>query len=157
VYENVQVIPTDAQPSHVYWAFSRIGGDVGYYGLGWAWHLRGIVDQLVGGVGLRRGRRHPEELREGEAVDFWRVDRLEPGRLLRLHAEMRLPGEAWLEWEIVPTNGGSDLVQRAIFLPRGLAGRLYWAAMYPFHTAIFPKMACRIAATAEERGYACPG
>jgi uncharacterized protein YbjT (DUF2867 family) len=157
VFVDQREIPTDAQPRHVYWAFSRIGGDVGYYGLGWAWHLRGIVDQLVGGVGLRRGRRHPEELREGEAVDFWRVDRLEPGRLLRLHAEMRLPGEAWLEWEIVPTNGGSDLVQRAIFLPRGLAGRLYWAAMYPFHTAIFPKMACRIAATAEERGYACPG
>jgi uncharacterized protein YbjT (DUF2867 family) len=157
VFVDQRDIPTDADPRHVYWAFSRIGGDVGYYGLGWAWRLRGVVDQLVGGVGLRRGRRHPEELREGEAVDFWRVDRVEPGRLLRLHAEMRLPGEAWLEWEIVPTNGGSDLVQRAIFVPRGLAGRLYWAAMYPFHTAIFPKMACRIAATAEERGYACPG
>jgi uncharacterized protein YbjT (DUF2867 family) len=157
VFVDQREIPTDADPRHVYWAFSRIGGDVGYYGLSWAWQLRGILDQLVGGVGLRRGRRHPEELREGEAVDFWRVDRVEPGRLLRLHAEMRLPGEAWLEWEIVPTNGGSDLVQRAIFMPRGLAGRLYWAAMYPFHTAIFPKMACRIAATAEERGYACPG
>ncbi len=156
VFVDEREIPTDADPHHVYWSFSRIGGDVGYYGLNWAWQIRGIADQLVGGVGLRRGRRHPEELREGEAVDFWRVDRVVPDRLLRLHAEMKLPGEAWLEWEIVPTATGSNLVQRAIFQPRGLAGRTYWFSMWPFHTLIFPKMACRIAATAEERGYSCP-
>ncbi len=157
VFVDHREIPTDADPCHVHWAFSRIGGDVGYYGLNWAWRLRGIADQLVGGVGLRRGRRHPEELREGEVVDFWRVDQVIPERMLRLHAEMKLPGEAWLEWEIVPTEEGSDLVQRAIFQPRGLSGRFYWLTMLPFHTAIFPKMARRIAATAEERGYACPG
>jgi uncharacterized protein YbjT (DUF2867 family) len=156
VFVDRRDVPTDAAPRHVYWAFSRIGGDVGYYGLNWAWRLRGFADQLVGGVGLRRGRRHPEQLREGEAVDFWRVDRVVPERLLRLHAEMRLPGDAWLEWEIVPTEEGSDLIQRAIFQPRGLSGRLYWLAMWPFHTMIFPKMACRIAATGEERGYSCP-
>jgi uncharacterized protein YbjT (DUF2867 family) len=157
VFVDRRDIPTNAAPHHVFWAFSRIGGDVGYYGLNWAWRLRGIADQLVGGVGLRRGRRHPEVLREGEAVDFWRVDRVIPDRLLRLHAEMRLPGEAWLEWEIVPTPEGSDLVQKAIFQPRGLSGRIYWFSMWPFHSMIFPRMACRIAASAEERGYACPG
>ncbi|MDX1691178.1 MAG: SDR family oxidoreductase [Acidimicrobiia bacterium] len=156
VLTDIREISTDAEPRHLFWAFSRIGGNVGYYGLNWAWRLRGVLDQLFGGVGLRRGRRHPEELREGDAVDFWRVEFVERERRLRLHAEMRLPGEAYLEWEIVPTDEGSDLVQRAIFLPRGLFGRLYWYVLVPFHTYIFPRMARRIAATAEERGYACP-
>jgi uncharacterized protein YbjT (DUF2867 family) len=155
VFEDRRVIPTDAAPHHVFWAFSRIGGDVGYYGVTWAWRLRGLLDRLVGGVGLRRGRRHPEDVREGEAIDFWRVDRVVGGELLRLRAEMRLPGQAWLEWQIVPTDEGSDLIQVARFRPRGLLGRLYWYVMAPFHTVIFPRMACRIAATAEERGYSC--
>jgi len=155
VYEDVRVVPTDASPAQVYWAFSRIGGDVGYYSFNWAWAIRGLMDQVVGGVGLRRGRRHPEDLHEGEAVDFWRVDRIESERLLRLHAEMKLPGEAWLEWQIQPTEQGSDLIQRARFRPRGILGRLYWYSLWPFHRVIFPRMVCRIAATAEERGYSC--
>lgn len=156
VYTNRQVVPTDAAPHHVFWAFSRIGGDVGYYGMNWAWKLRGLLDRLIGGVGLRRGRRHPEHLREGEALDFWRVDRITPGRMLRLRAEMRLPGEAFLQWDIDPVEGGSDLVQTAIFRPRGLLGRLYWYVMAPLHSYIFPRMAWKMAAAAEERGYSCP-
>jgi uncharacterized protein YbjT (DUF2867 family) len=154
-FEDRRVVPTDASPHHVFWAFSRVGGDVGYYGVNWAWRLRGLLDRMVGGVGLRRGRRHPENVREGEAVDFWRVDRVVPDEMLRLRAEMRLPGQAWLEWHIVPADGGADLVQVARFRPRGLMGRLYWFVMAPFHSVIFPRMACRIAATAEERGYSC--
>lgn len=155
LYADRRVIPTDASPEHLFWAFTRIGGDVGYYGTNWAWRLRGFADQLVGGVGLRRGRRHPEDLRAGEAVDFWRVDRVVPGRMLRLHAEMRVPGEAWIEWRVESADGGSDLIQTALFQPRGLLGRLYWAVMAPFHFVIFPRMACRMAAAAEERGYSC--
>jgi hypothetical protein len=155
VYEDQRVVPTDALPHHMFWACTRIGGDVGYYGMSWAWQLRGFLDQLVGGVGLRRGRRHPEKLRAGEAVDFWRVDRIVPEQMLRLHAEMRLPGEAWLEWRIQTNGDGTDLIQTARFQPRGLFGRLYWFAMAPFHSVIFPRMAARMAAAAEERGYAC--
>lgn len=156
VYVDRQVVPTDAEPRHVYWAFSRIGGDVGYYGMNWAWKLRGWLDRLLGGGGLRRGRRHPEHLSQGEAVDFWRVDQISPGRLLRLRAELRLPGEAFLQWEIDPVEGGSDLIQTAIFRPRGLLGRAYWFLMKPVHSYIFPRMAWKMAAAAEERGYACP-
>lgn len=150
-----RVVPTDADPSHVYWAFSRIGGKVGYYGLNWAWRGGALLDRVIGGVGFRHGRRDPDALYVGEAVDFWRVEALEPQRLLRLCAEMRLPGEARLEWLIVPTAQGSDLIQTAHFKPRGIAGRIYWAAMWPFHRVIFPRMACAIAAAAEERGYSC--
>jgi hypothetical protein len=154
-YADVRVVPTDAAPEHLFWAFTRIGGSVGYYGMNWAWRLRGVLDQLVGGVGLRRGRRHPEDLAEGDAVDFWRVDEVVPPSSLRLRAEMRLPGEAWLEWHVEPVDGGSDLIQTARFRPRGLLGRLYWYVMAPFHAVIFPRMAARMAAAAEERGYSC--
>ena len=157
VFEDERVVPTDARPEHMWWACTRIGGDVGYYGVNWAWRLRGFLDQLVGGVGLRRGRRHPEQLRAGEAVDFWRVDRIVPQEMLRLRAEMRLPGEAWLEWRVVPSGRGTDLVQVARFQPRGLLGRVYWLVMSPFHSMIFPRMASRMAAAAEERGYDCDG
>jgi uncharacterized protein YbjT (DUF2867 family) len=156
VFTDRRVVPTDAAPHHLFWAFSRIGGDVGYYGLNWAWRLRGALDRMVGGVGLRRGRRHPEHLREGEALDFWRVERIAPGHLLRLQAEMRLPGDAWLQWEVQSADGGADLVQTAVFRPRGLLGRLYWFVMAPVHSYIFPRMAWKMAAAAEERGYSCP-
>lgn len=154
-YLDRQVIPTEADASHLFWAFSRIGGNNGYYWLDWAWRIRGFTDQLVGGVGLRRGRRHPTDVRAGEAIDFWRVESVEPGKVLRLRAEIKLPGEAWIEWEALQTGDGSDLVQSAWFRPRGLSGRLYWWVMLPVHRAIFPRMACRIAATAEERDYTC--
>jgi uncharacterized protein YbjT (DUF2867 family) len=156
VFTDRRIVPTDAEPHHLFWAFSRIGGDVGYYGLTWAWKLRGLLDRMVGGVGMRRGRRHPEHLREGETLDFWRVERITPGRLLRLQAEMRLPGDAFLQWEVRPMEDGADLVQTAIFRPRGLLGRFYWLLMAPFHSYIFPRMAWKMAAAAEERGYSCP-
>ncbi len=135
----------------LFWAVSRIGGDNGYYSADWPWKLRGVIDSLIGGVGLRRGRRDPLRLRQGEALDFWRVSRVDPGRLLQLHAEMRLPGEAWLEWEIEPWDDGSRLRQKASFYPRGLLGRLYWLALVPFHRWIFGQMLRGILAAAERR------
>lgn len=150
-FEDSRVVEAAASAEDVFWAFSRVGGDFGYYGLGWAWHLRGFIDSLFGGVGLRRGRRHPEDLRPGEALDFWRVSHLEPGRELVLHAEMKLPGEAWLSWRADPTDGGTKLTQTATFVPRGLLGRAYWYALVPFHAVIFGAMAQRIAAAASKR------
>ncbi len=144
-------VSTRASAEDLYWAVSRIGGDVGYYVMKWAWEARGLIDRMVGGVGLRRGRRDPEDLRLGEALDFWRVVAVEPGRLLRLQAEMRLPGTAWLEWRIVPTSRGSRLIQIASFVPRGLIGRIYWWSLLVFHTPIFGRMAKRIGRAAEYR------
>jgi uncharacterized protein YbjT (DUF2867 family) len=155
LFMDRQVVPTHTEDEHLYWAFSRVGGTTGYYGLDWAWRIRGILDQMVGGVGLRRGRRHPTEIRPGEAIDFWRVEEVVPGLSMRLRAEMRIPGEAWLEWETRRTEHGSDLVQTSWFRPRGLLGRLYWYAMLPGHRIIFPRMARRIAAAAEERSFTC--
>lgn len=146
-----QVVPSFATTEDLFWAFSRIGGDVGYYTMDWAWRLRGLLDTLVGGVGLRRGRRHPEEVRKGESVDFWRVARVAPGRSLELYAEMKLPGDAWLTFRVEKTGEGSRLTQTALFRPRGLLGRLYWWAMFPFHVFIFKRMAHRIVEAAEER------
>ncbi len=151
VQVDLQTTTSKASPDDLFWAFARIGGIVGYYTMDWAWRLRGLLDSLVGGVGLRRGRRHPEEIRQGEALDFWRVVDVEPGRRLQLYAEMRLPGEAWLTFTAEPDAGGSRLEQKAVFVPRGLLGRLYWWAMLPFHAAIFRVMAERIARAAEGR------
>lgn len=154
-YLDRQVIPTEASADHLYWAFSRIGGDNGYYWLDWAWRIRGFADQVIGGVGLRRGRRHPTDIRAGEAIDFWRAEAVVPGSTLLLRAEMKLPGEAWIEWKARETDTGADLVQSAWFRPRGLWGRMYWWMMLPFHRTVFPRMACRIAAKGEERDYSC--
>ncbi len=149
-FVDTKVVESDAPPEEVFGAFARIGGEYGYYTFNWAWALRGILDSLVGGVGLRRGRRHPEELQIGEALDFWRVADVKPGRLLQLYAEMRLPGEAWLQWEAMSNGAGTRLEQKAVFVPRGLLGRAYWYALAPFHHAIFGRMARRIAAAAEQ-------
>ncbi len=151
VLVDLQSTTSKASPDDLFWAFARIGGTFGYYTMNWAWALRGLIDSLVGGVGLRRGRRHPEEIRQGEALDFWRVVEVVPGRRLQLYAEMRLPGEAWLTFTAEPDEGGSRLEQKAVFVPRGLLGRLYWWAMLPFHVAIFRVMAERIARAAETR------
>lgn len=140
-----------AAPSDLYWAVSRIGGDVGYYVMNWAWRARGVIDRLAGGVGLRRGRWHPEELHQGESLDFWRVAAIETDHRLLLRAEMKLPGTAWLEWTIEPTPGGSRLVQIAHFAPRGVLGRLYWWVLLPLHAPLFGAMARRIARAAELR------
>jgi uncharacterized protein YbjT (DUF2867 family) len=148
-----QTVTTAADPASLFWAFSRIGGSVGYYTYNWAWQVRGLLDVLVGGVGLRRGRRHPEDVRLHDTIDFWRVSALSPGEHLQLSAEMRLPGEAWLEWRAAASDDGDGAVlrQNAYFRPRGLAGRLYWYAMLPFHHLIFGRMARKIAEAAERR------
>ena len=147
-----RVIESSARPEALFWAVTRIGGEVGYYAMNWAWGARGWIDTLIGGVGLRRGRRHPEELRPGESLDFFRVAEIEPhlGRLL-LQAEMKVPGTAWLEWAVDPIAGGSRLTQTAWFVPRGLLGRAYWWILLPFHVPIWRLMARRLARTAEER------
>jgi hypothetical protein len=147
-----QVAESSARSEDLFWAVTRIGGEVGYYAMNWAWRVRGWIDQLIGGVGLRRGRRDPEELRPGESLDFFRVAEIEPhlGRLL-LQAEMKVPGTAWLEWSADPMAGGSRLIQTAWFVPRGLLGRLYWWVLLPFHAPIWRLMVNRIARTAEQR------
>jgi hypothetical protein len=115
----------------------------------WAWQLRGLLDRLIGGVGMRRGRRHPGEVRVGEALDFWRVEAVEPGRLLRLRAEMKVPGRAWLQFQVQDEPAGATLVQTAFFAPRGLLGWTYWYGLYPIHALIFRRMIRAIAASAE--------
>lgn len=129
-----------------------IGGDTGWYYGDWLWRVRGFLDLLVGGVGLRRGRRDSKRLRPGDAVDFWRVELLEPGRRLRLRAEMVLPGRAWLEFEVQPNGSRCTLRQTAEFDPLGWLGHLYWYALYPVHGLIFGNMLKRIAREAELRG-----
>jgi uncharacterized protein YbjT (DUF2867 family) len=139
-----------AAPVETLWSVVEgIGGEAGWYSSPLAWSARGWLDRLMGGVGLRRGRRDPHRLRIGDALDFWRVEEIEPGRLLRLRAEMRLPGRAWLEMRVRPAGGASRYEQRAIFLPKGLAGHLYWKGIAPAHAFVFGGMAANIARTAE--------
>jgi uncharacterized protein YbjT (DUF2867 family) len=146
-----KVVETTAPAENVFWAVSRIGGDVGYYAAGWAWWLRGLIDRLVGGVGLRRGAGLRGELKTGDTVDFWRVADVDrPGRLL-LVAEMKLPGEAWLEFEVTSQQGRTRLTQTAHFAPRGLLGRFYWYLTLPFHLMVFGPMARRLVEAAERR------
>jgi uncharacterized protein YbjT (DUF2867 family) len=140
-----------ASPEQLFDVVRRVGGMEGYHAARFLWEVRGVLDKLVGGIGLRRGRRHPFELAVGEPVDFWRVEAFEPPHLLRLRAEMRVPGEAWLEYRVVELPGGSGLDQRARFHPRGLWGRMYWSAMVPFHGLIFPRMARELVREAERR------
>jgi len=117
-----------------------IGGEHGWFGADFLWFLRGLIDRMFGGVGLRRGRRDQDLLRVGESLDFWRVEELEPGRRLKLYAEMILPGKAWLEFSIEEKNGKTLVTQEATFSPHGLGGRLYWYAVAPFHVFVFPTM-----------------
>ncbi len=154
---EVRTVESRASVVRVYETIASLGGDRGWLAWNWAWKLRGLLDRLVGGPGLRRGRRDAAVLLPGEAVDFWRVEVSEPPRLLRLRAEMKVPGQAWLQWEIAPADGGSGgavsdgsvLAQTAIFAPRGLAGALYWYLLYPIHKLIFSAMARAIAREAE--------
>jgi len=137
---EVRSLHVDVPPDAVFRVFSSLGGDRGWLTWNWAWRVRGFIDRLVGGPGLRRGRRDPAELLPGEAVDFWRVELIKPPHLLRLRADFRLPGQAWLQWETTSERGGTRLIQTAAFEPRGLSGALYWYMLYPFHRLILTDM-----------------
>ena len=145
-----RVAPVDVPAKAAFDPIQRIGGRTGWYFATWLWRIRGWLDLLVGGVGMRRGRRHPIELRVGDAVDFWRVEVFEPGRRLRLAAEMRVPGRAWLEFEVSEIGGKSEIRQTAIFDPVGLPGIAYWYALYPLHQLVFAQMLKGIARSAME-------
>lgn len=143
----------DAAPGRVFRVFSGIGGKRGWLYANWTWRLRGLMDRLVGGVGLRRGRRDPNTLLPGEVLDWWRVEEVQPDRLVRLRAEMKVPGRAWLEFSATPAAGGRTLLrQTAYFQPTGVFGLLYWYGLYPFHRIIFRGMIAALARQAERRG-----
>lgn len=135
-----RTVSVSAPPEQAFEPIRTIGGARGWYFGNWLWRGRGLLDLVVGGVGARRGRRDPRALRVGDAVDFWRVEALEEDRLLRLHAEMKLPGRAWLQFEVEPHDGGSTIRQTAIFDPLGLPGLLYWYGIYPLHSLVFGGM-----------------
>lgn len=143
-----RTVHVSASPAKAFNAIRRIGGTTGWYYANWLWQLRGWLDSLLGGVGLRRGRRDPDTLRVGDPVDFWRVEAIEPGRLLRLAAEMKLPGRAWLEFEVIGDSTGSIIRQTATFDAKGVLGRAYWYSVFPLHEFVFGGMLRGIA----ERG-----
>jgi hypothetical protein len=149
VFVDARTAFTPASPSQLWRVIEGIGGENGWYSSPLLWAIRGWADRLVGGIGLARGRRSRARLDVGDALDFWRVETLERGSFLRLRAEMKVPGLAWLELRASPEGGGSRYDQRAVFFPQGLAGRLYWLAVLPFHGFIFRGMANRITATAD--------
>lgn len=152
LYEDVREKRTDADPDTLWAVIESIGGENGWYSFPLAWSLRGWIDRLSGGVGLRRGRKNPHHLHTGEALDWWRVELIDRPRLLRLRAEMQVPGLAWLELSAEPeAGGGSRYRQRAVFQPHGLAGHLYWKAITPFHDIVFGGMVRNIIGTAEHR------
>jgi uncharacterized protein YbjT (DUF2867 family) len=135
----------DCDQEDVFRSFTSIGGERGWLVWEWAWELRGFVDQLFGGPGLRRGRRHPTEVSVGEVVDFWRVEEVESPTLFRLRAEMKVPGQAWLQWEAKEEGGRTRLIQAALFRPKGFFGWIYWYGAYPFHAFIFDALIDAIA------------
>lgn len=153
VYTDNRERATPRDPASVWKSVETIGGDNGWYSWGLAWTVRGLIDKLMGGVGSRRGRRSRQSLAVGEVVDWWRVERIVPGEYLRLRAEMKVPGQAWLEFWVRPADvrrsggeraHGTVFRQRAVFFPKGLWGRLYWFSVLPFHGVIFSAMAGRI-------------
>ena len=148
VYEDRQVVTTSAPAETVFGTVSGIGGERGWYVANALWTMRGWIDKLIGGVGMRRGRRHPNDLRVGDALDFFRVEAYDPPRLLRLRAEMKVPGDAWLEWTVSANDDDATttLHQLARFHPRGVAGRLYWWGLLPAHRVIWRRLAVRLAA-----------
>jgi len=153
MYENTQEVDTTATPEAMFATVSGIGGERGWYAANVLWTLRGWLDKLIGGVGMRRGRRHPDDLRVGDALDFFRVEAYEPSSLLRLRAEMKVPGGAWLEWRVIAEDDGrTRLRQLARFTPRGVAGRLYWWVLLPIHKVIWKQLAERLVASAEHPG-----
>ena len=153
--KDKKVRTTDASIKSLWEAIEEIGGENGWYGSDFLWYLRGLLDRMIGGVGLRRGRRDPIHLRVGDSLDFWRVESLVPEQSLKLYAEMILPGKAWLEFRISKLpNGKSEVVQEASFSPRGLGGQLYWYAVLPFHILVFPTMIRNLIRSANRKDYA---
>jgi uncharacterized protein YbjT (DUF2867 family) len=151
-YVDERGVDVDADADTLWRVLESIGGDNGWYSYPLLWAARGYLDRLVGGVGLSRGRRDPNRLVVGDSLDWWRVEDVVPRRLLRLRAEMRVPGRAWLEMEVGPStsgSGGSHYRQRAVFYPRGLSGQAYWWAVAPFHGPVFGGMLRNIKAAAE--------
>ncbi|MFF8950945.1 SDR family oxidoreductase [Streptomyces sp. NPDC014940] len=149
LYTDVRETSVDAPPEALWRVVEGVGGENGWYSFPLAWALRGWLDRMAGGVGLRRGRRDAQRLRVGDSLDFWRVEEIVPGRLLRLRAEMRLPGLAWLEMYVEPEGTGrSRYRQRALFHPHGLLGQAYWWGVSPFHAVVFGGMARNIARAA---------
>jgi uncharacterized protein YbjT (DUF2867 family) len=149
VYIDQREMEVRASPEALWRVIMSIGGESGWHSFPLAWTVRGWLDRVIGGVGLQRGRRDPHHLYVGEALDFWRVEKIDPGRMLRLRAEMRLPGRAWLEMSVDDGPAGCVYRQRAVFLPRGLSGPLYWWSISPFHAIVFGGMARNIAGAAE--------
>jgi uncharacterized protein YbjT (DUF2867 family) len=139
----------EASPERVFEVICGLGGDEGWPAGNALWQLRGLLDRACGGVGMRRGRRHPRELRAGDPLDFWRVEAIEAPHLLRLRAEMKLPGRAWLQFEVLPDDHGSRVEQTALYEPRGILGYLYWYAVRPFHRFVFPGLLRAIRQRAE--------
>jgi len=151
VYTDERSLDCEIDANAVWDVVEGIGGENGWYSFPLAWTIRGWLDRFAGGVGLNRGRRNPHTLHTGDALDFWRVERIDRPKLLRLRAEMLAPGGAWLEWRVEPLGPDSTrLYQRAIFFPKGIAGRLYWYSLLPFHGIIFSGMLENIAGTARK-------
>jgi uncharacterized protein YbjT (DUF2867 family) len=154
MYVETRKMLLQLSPQDVFRSYTGIGGERGWLYMDWAWGFRGWLDKLVGGVGLRRGRRHPDEIYAGEALDFWRVEEVQKNRLLRLRAEMKLPGKAWLQFESEPQKDKTLLTVTAYFAPYGLFGFLYWYAMWPFHKFIFDGLTRQIASRARVLAHA---
>jgi uncharacterized protein YbjT (DUF2867 family) len=152
VFTDLRERRTAASPDAVWDVIEAIGGEKGWHSFPLAWAARGWIDRLVGGVGMRRGRRHPSRVNSGDVIDVWRVESIERGRMLRLRAEMRMPGRGWLELGVEPSDDGSTYRQRAVYFPKGLSGRLYWLVLLPFHGIIFNGMAASILREAEQKG-----
>jgi uncharacterized protein YbjT (DUF2867 family) len=144
-------LPVAASPERVFAEVERMGGEARWPYADLLWRLRGLVDRVIGGVGMRLGRRDPERLRVGDALDFWRVEEIRRPALLRLRAEMKVPGRAWLQYEVVPDGPGCRIIQTAFFEPKGLPGLAYWYALYPIHRLIFRGMISALSERATSR------
>jgi uncharacterized protein YbjT (DUF2867 family) len=154
LYREARTTTVEAPPSVAFDAITRLGGETGWLYGNALWRLRGWVDQLIGGVGFRQGRRHETHLRVGDAVDFWRVEALDPDRLLRLRAEMKLPGRAWMQFEVQPSDEAPDytqITQTVFFEPKGLGGTIYWNLVRPLHGVLFAGLLRRLAERIDSR------
>jgi hypothetical protein len=142
-------LSSTASPESIMDTVRSLGGDTGWFAFNWIWALRGFMDKMLGGVGVRRGRRHPKDLRVGDTIDFFKVTLITKFRL-QLLAEMKVPGHAWLEWTVEETGEGSRIRQQALFVPKGVIGRAYWYALLPAHVLIFRRMLRNIVKITEE-------